>query len=73
MQRDLNGYSQPSRTTLFSLGIYILVHGLQKLYYSRNQKRFNNGLNGFFFVGGGNKTEQFLHVFKKSVIILVNE
>ena len=28
--RDLNGCSPPSRTTFFSLGIYILAHGLQK-------------------------------------------
>jgi len=42
----------------------------KKLHYSRNQKRFNNGLNGNFL---GNKTQPFLRVFKKSVIILVNE
>jgi hypothetical protein len=41
----------------------------KKLYYSRNQKRFNNGLNGIF----GEIRQPFLRVFKKSVIILVNE
>ena len=41
----------------------------KKLYYSRNQKRFNNGLNGIFW----EIRQPFLRVFKKSVITLVNE
>jgi len=38
-QRDLNGYSQPSRTTLFSLGIKIFVHGLQKTLLFQEPKK----------------------------------
>ena len=39
MQRDLNSYSQPSRTTLFSLGIWILVHDLQKTLLFQEPKK----------------------------------
>jgi len=41
-----------------------------KNFISGTKKRFNNGLNGIFL---GNKSEPYLRVFKKSVLIFVNE
>jgi len=41
----------------------------KKLYYSMKQKRFNNGLNGIIW----EIRQPYQRVFKKSVIILVNE
>ena len=54
----------------FHLAFKFLYMVYKKLYYFRNQKRFNNGLNGIFL---GNKSEPYLRVLKKSVIIFVNE
>jgi len=42
----------------------------KKLHYFRNQKKFNNGLNGIFLEI---RDSHICVVFKKAVIIFVNE
>jgi len=48
----------------FRLAFKFLYMVYKKNYYFRNQKRFNNGLNGIFW----EIRQPYLRVFKKSVI-----